>query len=95
MAEFNDWNDSSSSKNKKIKLNSNPFESFDKKDYWAYADYKHMIELLKSDDNLLEENVNLKNQLNSYFKYNNKIKSVLIGHNLVSLIEMQLIQHFG
>lgn len=68
MAEFNDWNDSSSSKSKKIKLNSNPFESFDKKDYWAYADYKHMIELLKSDDNLLEENVNLKKSIKLIFQ---------------------------
>ena len=68
MAEFNDWNDSSSSKSKKIKLNSNPFESFDKNDYWAYADYKHMIELLKSDDNLLEENVNLKKSIKLIFQ---------------------------
>jgi hypothetical protein len=58
MTEFIEWNESNLDvPTKKRKLNANPFEKFDKLDYWAYADYKYMIELLKSDTNEIEENV--------------------------------------
>ena len=60
MSEFIVWNESDSEGlTKKRKLNTNPFDSFDKLEYWAYADYKYMIELLKSDTNEIKENVSL------------------------------------
>ncbi len=34
------------------------FESFDPNDYWAYADYKYMNNLVGSNRNQLEQNVN-------------------------------------
>ena len=38
----------------------NPFKNHDRNIFWAYCDYKHMIEFLKSDSSLLNENVWLK-----------------------------------
>jgi hypothetical protein len=56
MSEFLEWNQSN---NKKRKSTPNPFDSFDQNDYWAYADYKYMIDLLNSDENSIEDYVSL------------------------------------
>ena len=54
MSEFLEWNQSN---NKKRKSTPNPFDLFDQNDYWAYADYKYMIDLLNSDENSIEDYV--------------------------------------
>lgn len=61
MKEFNEWvnQEASQTSSKKIKLSSsNPFDLYERSEYWAYADYKYMIELLKSKENLIADNVN-------------------------------------
>jgi hypothetical protein len=67
VPQFLEWLDETNAQvhDKKRKLNpeqneaneENPFKNHDRNIFWAYCDYKHMIEFLKSDSSLLNENV--------------------------------------
>ena len=69
ISQFLEWLDESNEKvqDKKRKLNTehseanasfeeNPFKNYDPSVFWAYCDYKHMIEFLKP-ESCLKENV--------------------------------------
>jgi len=49
MSEFIDWlGRDESVKSKKPKLDKNPFDGYEPDEFWAYADYKYMIEFFGS-----------------------------------------------
>ena len=51
--EFNIWNKTPIDSLDK----SNPFSEWDRNEFWAYADYKYLLELLESKDNFLDKYV--------------------------------------
>lgn len=63
LSEFVQWLDSSNESDtncKRLKLEddkeeANTFENYSIDEHWAYADYKYMIELIKSDQNFIRD----------------------------------------
>jgi hypothetical protein len=44
-------------KRRKNSNRANPFDKYSIDEYWAYADYKYMVELIESDKNSIDEQV--------------------------------------
>ena len=85
MSDFIEWNNVSDSEevNKKRKLNENSFNAFSKLEYWAYADYKYMIELLKSDSNHIDQSVSLLVQIITSISFFQIIGGLLEVHSTI------------
>lgn len=74
MNEFLEWissgDENKEISNKKQKLNDSnmgPFEQYNSDEYWAYADYKYMVELLKADSKTIDDSVK-KIEFNLFYK---------------------------
>lgn len=61
IGEFVEWVEKSRKTSKKPKLDENEssrsLNEFDPEEYWAYADYKYMIELLKPEQSRIDRSV--------------------------------------
>jgi hypothetical protein len=86
MNEFLEWissgDENKEISNKKQKLNNSnmgPFEQYNSNEYWAYADYKYMVELLKADSKTIDDAV--KNQI-EFILLNKPIKNNINLKNL-------------
>jgi hypothetical protein len=86
MNEFLEWissgDENKEISNKKQKLNNSnmgPFEQYNSDEYWAYADYKYMVELLKADSKTIDDAV--KNQI-EFILLNKPIKNNINLKNL-------------